>query len=255
MNSKGYMRISREIENWGWYRDANTFRVFFHLLLKAQYQAGEYMGIPIQRGQVITGRKLLAAELNISEQGVRTAIDHLINSGEIVRQSTNKFSIITICKFDSWQELAETANQQSNHQINQPTNQRNNHIQIIEENNNKKNKEDKKKKSEPKFDVRADLSYVDMFYVDVWNEWLDYKDEINKQYKTQRGAKAAFTELMNLSGGDVATAQAIIEQSFKKNWDGFFALKTSQNLPYNMPMQPRIENESESNEQQSIWQS
>ena len=88
--SKGFMRISREIENWGWYRDANTFRVFFHLLLKAQYQDGEYFGIKLKRGQVATGRKRLSTELCISEQGIRTAIDHLAKSGEINQQSTNK---------------------------------------------------------------------------------------------------------------------------------------------------------------------
>ena len=83
------MLISREIEKWGWYRDANTFRVFFHLLLKAQNQDGEYMGVKVLRGQVVTGRKQLSSDLGISEQGIRTAIDHLIKSGEINQQSTS----------------------------------------------------------------------------------------------------------------------------------------------------------------------
>ena len=33
------------------------------------------------------------------------------------------------------------------------------------------------------FDVRADLSYVNEELKDSWNIWLDYKDEIKKQYK------------------------------------------------------------------------
>ena len=117
------MRISRDIENWGWYRDSNTFRVFFHLLLRAQSQDSEYMGVKILRGQVATGRKQLSADLGISEQGIRTAIDHLIKSGEINQQSTNKFSVITICKFDNWQCLTKSDNQQINQQLtnNQPT--------------------------------------------------------------------------------------------------------------------------------------
>ncbi len=136
MNSKGYMRISRDIENWGWYRDSNTFRVFFHLLLRAQYQDSEYMGVKILRGQVATGRKQLSADLGISEQGIRTAIDHLIKSGEINQQSTNKFSVITICKFDNWQCLTKSDNQQINQQLtnNQPAAEdENNHIQRIKE--------------------------------------------------------------------------------------------------------------------------
>ena len=126
------MLISREIEKWGWYRDANTFRVFFHLLLKAQNQDGEYMGVKVLRGQVVTGRKQLSSDLGISEQGIRTAIDHLIKSGEINQQSTNKFSVITICKYDSWKRSSETTTQQST--SNQPaTYNENNHIQRIKE--------------------------------------------------------------------------------------------------------------------------
>ena len=82
----------------------------------------------------------------------------------------------------------------------------------------------KKKTKEKTFNVREDLSYVDCFS-DLWNEWLDYKDEIKKQYKTQRGAKSSFTQLKNLSGGDYFKAKAILEQSYRKSWDGFYDIK------------------------------
>lgn len=141
----GYMRISRKIENWGWYRDSNTFRVFFHLLLKAQYQDGaDYMGLPLKRGQVVMGRKKLSADLGISEQSVRTSLERLSKSQEITIKSTNRFSIITICNYDSWQGDTLSSNQQTNQQltndkgVNQPTT---NHYKI---NNNKEiiNKEE-----------------------------------------------------------------------------------------------------------------
>jgi hypothetical protein len=61
--------------------------------------------------------------------------------------------------------------------------------------------------------------------MDLWLEWLDYKDEIKKQYKTQRGAKSAFTEFKHLAGGDYGKAHAIIEQSFRRSWDGLFDVK------------------------------
>ena len=47
-------------------------------------------------------------------------------------------------------------------------------------------------KKKAKFDVYADLSYVDAAYADVWKEWLEYKDAINKQYKAQQGAVSQY---------------------------------------------------------------
>lgn len=128
--NNGFMCIKREILDWGWYRDTNTFRVFFHLLMNAQYKDSEFMGRKILRGQILTGRKELAKEINLSEQSVRTALSHLKSTNEISIESTNKFSIITICRFDFWQCLQDEDNQQkievSNQQLtsNQPaTNQ------------------------------------------------------------------------------------------------------------------------------------
>ena len=110
------MRISRDIENWGWYKDSNTFRVFFHLLLKAKYQKCEFLGGTLERGQIDIGRKKIASDLGITEQKVRTALEHLQKTGEITIKSTNKFSIVTICKYERWQCDDEESNQQNNQQ-------------------------------------------------------------------------------------------------------------------------------------------
>ncbi|MBR1526220.1 MAG: hypothetical protein IJ640_06125 [Prevotella sp.] len=139
------MQISRNIEYWRWYKDTNTFRVFFHLLLKAQYQQGEFLGETLNRGQIATGRKQLATELGLTEQKVRTALDHLTKSGEIAIKSTNKFSVITICKYDSWQGCENETNQQSTN--NQPTT---NYIQL---NNNIYNDNIEDKQEEIKLEL------------------------------------------------------------------------------------------------------
>ena len=115
---KSFIQISREIENWGWYQDSNTFRVFFHLLLKAQTQSGnEIIGIQLERGQVVVGRKKLSVDLGISEQSIRTSIERLSKSREITIKTTNKYSIITICKYDVWTCGCFSGNQQNNQQI------------------------------------------------------------------------------------------------------------------------------------------
>jgi hypothetical protein len=115
--------------------------VFFKLLFKASYKDKRWEGVDIKRGQLVTGRAALSKELNLSEQVVRTCLDKLTKSGYINQQSTNRYTIITICNYDSWQTLTKTNNQQltSEPTNNQPTD--NHYI-------NKYNKESKDIKEE-----------------------------------------------------------------------------------------------------------
>lgn len=99
----GWLKIHRKILHWEWYSDANTFRLFFHLLLKANHNSNRWQGIDIQPGQVIVGRKKLAEELKISEKQIRTSLNKLKSTNELAIQSTNKYSIVTICKWEEYQ--------------------------------------------------------------------------------------------------------------------------------------------------------
>lgn len=94
------------------------------------------------------------------------------------------------------------------------------------------------KKSDAAFDVRADLSYVDEKYLPLWNEWLDYKDEIKKQYKTQRGAQMQYTSWVKYSEGSINLANAIIRRSMEQSWDGLFELSAKQKALFGGPHTP-----------------
>lgn len=89
-------------------------------------------------------------------------------------------------------------------------------------------KRDNKNKKDKTFNVRADLSYVSEEYIDIWNEWLDYKDEIKKQYKTQRGARTQYNSLIKYADNNPTLAYAIIQHSIEQSWDGLFALSDKQ---------------------------
>jgi len=58
-------------------------------------------------GQVITGRKSLAMDLGLSERKIRTSINKLISTNEVTVQTTNKFSIISICNWDAYQHIEQ----------------------------------------------------------------------------------------------------------------------------------------------------
>jgi len=106
----GWIKLHRSTLEWEWYTDANTFRVFMHLLLRANLEPTRYRGIEVPAGSVVVGRQALAAQLGMSEQSVRTALDHLGRS-EITINSTNQFSVISIKKWSDYQTSQPTDNQ------------------------------------------------------------------------------------------------------------------------------------------------
>ena len=83
-------------------------------------------------------------------------------------------------------------------------------------------------KKDKRYDANADLSYVDAPYADIWQEWLDYKKEIKRQYKTQRGAKSQYNTLIKYANNNPILANAIVKISIEHSWDGLFALTDKQ---------------------------
>lgn len=122
-DDKGYIKVFRQMLNWGWYGDTNTFRVFMHILLRANYEPSEYRGHRIEAGECVFGRRKWAKELGLSERQVRTAIEHLQSTHEIAIKTTNKFSIITVVKWEFWQIEEGQATHKTTHKKsnNRPT--------------------------------------------------------------------------------------------------------------------------------------
>lgn len=60
--------------------------------------------VPLSPGQFIFGRKAASKELKISERSIRTCLSTLKNLKKIGVKSTNKFSVITIIKWNTYQQ-------------------------------------------------------------------------------------------------------------------------------------------------------
>lgn len=98
----------------------------------------------------------------------------------------------------------------------------------IKETRNKEERDKSLSKKKAKFDVRADLSYVNAEFTEIWNEWLDYKDAINKQYKTQKGANMQYSSMIRMSDNNPVLANAIVKRSIEMSWDGMSSLTDKQ---------------------------
>lgn len=102
-HKSGWIKLHRQILEWEWYNEPNTFRLFFHLLMKANHKPINFKGIIIKEGEVITGQRTLAKELNISRQEIRTALKNLLSTHEATHKTSLQGTIIQIVNFKKYQ--------------------------------------------------------------------------------------------------------------------------------------------------------
>jgi hypothetical protein len=107
MLESGYIRLYRSLLSWEWYTDTNTKAAFLHLILTANWEPKKWKGITIKRGQRVVSYASLSSELKISVKSVRTALDHLRQTGEVAILSTHEYSVITIKNYDLYQQGAD----------------------------------------------------------------------------------------------------------------------------------------------------
>ena len=109
----GWIKIHRQILDWEWYSDNNAFRVFMHLILKANHKEKRYKGIELNCGSVITSRDILSFETGLSVQQIRTALDKLKSTNEITIETSSKGTIIQVVNYAKYQLLTnESTNEQ-----------------------------------------------------------------------------------------------------------------------------------------------
>lgn len=103
MLENGYIKIDRKIVKWCWYRNANTFKLFLHLLLTANYEDVPFEDIIVRRGQRVASFATLSAETGLSIKEVRVAINHLKRTNEVASLSSPKYTVFTINNYEKYQ--------------------------------------------------------------------------------------------------------------------------------------------------------
>lgn len=139
MSDNGWISLYRKFTEWEWYTDANTMRVFVHLLLKANHKEGHWQGKVINKGELITSLDHLSKDLKLTPQQVRTALEKLKKTNEITTKATNKYTLVSIVKYSVYQDKEEKNNKQNNNQITNEQQTNNNQITTNNKNNNNNN--------------------------------------------------------------------------------------------------------------------
>ena len=121
---KGWIKIHRKILDWEWFDKAEMVKLLIMFVCKANIEDKEWQGMVVRRGQFVTSLDKLSAESGFSKQKIRTCLKRFENTKEITIKSTNKYTIVTICNYESYQ-ISEDSNQHAEQHSNniQTTNQ------------------------------------------------------------------------------------------------------------------------------------
>jgi hypothetical protein len=98
-----YVRFYREIKDWEWYKNLNTFKLWFHCIIRANWQDGKFQGIDVPRGSFVASYSKLAEETGLTYDEVRTAVKNLVNSQNLTVKKYPKFGLFTVVSYDRYQ--------------------------------------------------------------------------------------------------------------------------------------------------------
>ena len=99
---EGWFKIPRELISWRWYNEEGMLRMLLYLIERAHLK-DEFVGnIPVKRGQVITSEWRLCDRLDMSRRRVRLSLARLQSDGYIIVKPNNRYTCVTICKFDDY---------------------------------------------------------------------------------------------------------------------------------------------------------
>jgi len=178
----GWIKIHRKFLDWEWFNKSEAVHLFMYMLLKANHKDGKWQGIEVKRGQFISSLGNISNATGISIQTIRTILKKLEKTNEIELKSTSQFTIVTICKYECYQDQEEDTNKQiTNNQ--QTTNKQ------LTTNKNDKNKEEYNipiRKQE--FALKL-ASFVEMYGKEMIREFYEYWTEHGEHDKKMRFEK------------------------------------------------------------------
>jgi uncharacterized phage protein (TIGR02220 family) len=101
----GFFQLHRKIIHWKFYKNDNYFRLWLHLLLRANHKDNYVIGgILVKRGQTLCSRNTLSDETGLHRSSIERILTTLEIEQQIEQQKTTKYRIITICKYNEYNQ-------------------------------------------------------------------------------------------------------------------------------------------------------
>lgn len=175
----GWIKSHRQILDWEWIGDSQTYHLFGVMALLANHKDGNWQGKEIKKGSFITSIGSLSKLTNISTMSIRTILQRLEKSGEINKQTTNKYTIITICKYSDYQSNENEDN------IELANNYQTTSKQLATNKNVKNNKNEKKSVSHGETDSQYSFTEIKTQLLEQDLDIELFWSELQKVYKPE----------------------------------------------------------------------
>jgi hypothetical protein len=195
-------------------KDADHLAIWTYLLLEATHKERSKLfngeKVTLEPGQLITGRKIIAEKLSISESKARRVLDAFENDRQIDRQRGAKGSLITIVNWSKYQY----DDRQNSQQVtgNRPASDR--QVTTLQECKERKNVKNEK-------NIYAELPPA------LVSALLDFEEMRKKKRNpmTERARELLLKKLNTLTGGNTEECIALLEESTEKGWASVYPKK------------------------------
>ena len=187
----GWIKIHRKFLDWEWFNKSEAVHLFLYMVLKANHKDNKWQGNDVKRGQFISSLGNISSATGITIQQIRTILKKLEKTNEIVVKSTSQFTIVTICKYECYQDEEETTNKPTTNNQ-QTTNKQ-----------STTNKNEKKEKNEKEV---------------ILDSWIEYRKSAKKTL-TQQSIKSILVKMENYTNEQ---CKFVINKSIEQGWQGLF---------------------------------
>lgn len=146
--ANGWIKLHRKLIENPIFKNAYLLQIFIYCLLKSNHEPNQFIFnkqmVKVDRGSFITGRIEMSKALKQSESKIYRNLKLLTKLGYISVKSNNKFSFLTVMKYDTYQMQEEPNEQQVNNKRTTSEQQVNTNKNDKNEDNDKNDKNDKK---------------------------------------------------------------------------------------------------------------
>lgn len=245
---EGYIRLWRSIADspvWTC-STANQKVVLITILLHVRWNSirWDVLGkeFTIGPGEIFTSIRKLADMAGVTQRVVRTALDRFESVNFLTRKVTHQGMLISVVNWDKYQGLCDlgdtpgdTKKTRRGHTHDTPNSKNDTTIRkkVLQE--GKEGKEGKKviPPISPKGGKGGVVPLFEKFsggnqeLLSALKEWHEMRKRMKKPL-TEKAAELNLKDLQKLSDGDERQMAAIVLQSIKHGWQGFYVLKEAQ---------------------------
>jgi hypothetical protein len=212
---RGYVKLWRKSIEGGWLSNAKLWTFWCWCLMKASHKEYDLVvglqKVHLMPGDFVFGLKAASKELKMPIQPIRTILDFLKISQNITLKTTNKFSIISIINWDTYQ----SDENEINTQINKP---------LTNEQQTTNNKQTLKELKNVKNTNIGVFILPEKIKKEVWEAYLEMRRSIKKP-ATKHAQNLIIKKLMAMKDDP----NLVLEQSIVGSWQSVYELKIGGN--------------------------